>query len=127
MVTETFLPEIRYIILNHVLEHTLGRGLLEQLHRVGEVVFVTEGTNSGKPVPFTLTGVSKEVVGNIVEDIAGEATNHAKECKLLDVKQSLIGKTASKEEHNWLWCLWMGFKKLLCGFFHVLCYRQISA
>ena len=72
MVTETFLPEIRYIILNHVLEHTLGRGLLEQLHRVGEVVFVTEGTNSGKPVPFTLTGVSKEVVGNIVEDIAGE-------------------------------------------------------
>ena len=57
MVTESFLPKICYVIFDHVLEHSFGRGLLEQLHRVGEVIFVTEGTNSGKPMSFALTGI----------------------------------------------------------------------
>ena len=49
------------------------------------------------------------MVGNFVQDVARKAANHAKECKLLDVKQSLTGKAASKEEHHWLLCLWVKF------------------
>ena len=68
----------------------------------------------GEPMPFVLTGVNEEMVGNSVED-------HAKERKLLEVEHSLAGKAASKEEHHRLQCLRVELKELLGGFFHVLC------
>ena len=85
MILESILPEISDVIFNPFLEHIFGWGFLEQIKGVGEVVFMAEVTDMGKPVPFALTGVSKETVGNNIEDVARKATDHAKESKLLDV------------------------------------------
>ena len=76
---------------------------------MGEIILVTESANNSKPVPFALTGIGKEMVSNIVQDVARKAANHAKECELLEVEQSFTGEATSKEEHNWFWCPWVEF------------------
>ena len=60
---------------------------------MGEVISVTEGTDIGEPMPFVLTGVNEEMVGNSVEE---------------------------EEEHHRVQCLRVELKELLGGFFHVL-------
>ena len=87
---------------------------------MGKVILVAESSDVGKPVLATLARVGKELVSNLVENIAGQTANHAEQGKLLQVKQSFSRKATSKEKYNWFGCLWVKAENLLCSFLHML-------
>ena len=85
-----------------------------------QVVLVAQVPDVCDPVLTTLAGASEELTSNTVENVAIQVANHAKECKLPEVEESLTRETPSQEEYHWFRGLGVEFKKTFSRVFDML-------